>query len=374
MLNRRAESRITNCDILTRKGPITFKVYREDGTYEVIANFKVSDLLVGEWREVMKACQDRKGKGWQTIYDQIQTRMDYLHTTEVELGINLDIPLTTKRLKSSVQYGDHLPGTVLNEPVLGLGVDDHARTFSSLLLAEIEGPTLQLNDSTGITLRASHIHLIFVTPLPLIPDHRGRQVIPRDYFINNDLEYLKGGSLSRQYSTSVTKTKAATYEIKWIEDMAPNLWSPVKVWYDYGYLDEIKVRKEVQQLYTFKEGDFPRLLLQDIDDIRIVIQRHVEDLQLGVKSYQKKLNLTKLDTFSDSTLNDVRTALYDIASGVRIQYLPKRKWSRFDKQRARVMIQDIDKHLFQKSLMRNLEKFIGGREYEEDLSLLTRII
>ncbi|GJR77610.1 hypothetical protein Tco_0089975, partial [Tanacetum coccineum] len=53
-------------------------------------------------------------------------------------------------------------------------------------------------------------------PLPLIPDHRGRQVIPQDYFINNDLEYLKGGSLSRQYSTSVTKTKAATYEIKWI--------------------------------------------------------------------------------------------------------------------------------------------------------------
>nr|GEV82561.1 retrovirus-related Pol polyprotein from transposon TNT 1-94 [Tanacetum cinerariifolium] len=49
-------------------------------------------------------------------------------------------------------------------------------------------------------------------PLPLIPDHRGRQDIPQDYFINNDLEYLKGGSLSRQYSTSVTKTKAATYE------------------------------------------------------------------------------------------------------------------------------------------------------------------
>ncbi|GKE35314.1 hypothetical protein Tco_1454636 [Tanacetum coccineum] len=24
-------------------------------------------------------------------------------------------------------------------------------------------------------------------PLPLIPDHRGRQVIPKDYFINNDL-------------------------------------------------------------------------------------------------------------------------------------------------------------------------------------------
>nr|GEW85827.1 hypothetical protein [Tanacetum cinerariifolium] len=42
-----------------------------------------------------------------------------------------------KRLMSSVQCEDHLPGTVLNELVLGLGLDDHARTFSSLLIAEI---------------------------------------------------------------------------------------------------------------------------------------------------------------------------------------------------------------------------------------------
>ncbi|GJS88343.1 hypothetical protein Tco_0770979 [Tanacetum coccineum] len=32
MLNRRAASRITKCDVLTKKGPITLKVYREDGT------------------------------------------------------------------------------------------------------------------------------------------------------------------------------------------------------------------------------------------------------------------------------------------------------------------------------------------------------
>ncbi|GJW64330.1 hypothetical protein Tco_0116214 [Tanacetum coccineum] len=90
----------------------------------------------------------------------------------------------------------------------------------------------------------------------------------------------------------------------------------------------------------------------------------VEDLQLGIESYQKKLNLTKPDTFrshlrnwttytaysdpkgviykdqnnitrlmradglhkfSDDTLNDVQTALNDIAMGVRMEYLPKRK-------------------------------------------------
>ncbi|GKD14426.1 hypothetical protein Tco_1198833 [Tanacetum coccineum] len=68
--------------------------------------------------------------------------------------------------------------------------------------------------------------------LSLIRDHQGRQVIPQDFFINNDLEYIKGGDLSRRYSTLVAKTKAATYEIKWIKDLVRNLWSPVKVIYD----------------------------------------------------------------------------------------------------------------------------------------------
>ncbi|GJW00064.1 hypothetical protein Tco_1555315 [Tanacetum coccineum] len=142
-------------------------------------------------------------------------------------------------------------------------------------------------------------------PLPLIRDHRGRQVIPQDFFINNDLEYLKGGDLSRRYSTSVTKTKAATYEIKWIEDLVQNLWSPVKFAanmssskdvysrkriiavtrltimkkYDYGHLEEIEVRREDQKLYKFREGDFPRLRLQDIEDmLLLLVQKKLTNL------------------------------------------------------------------------------------------------
>nr|GEV89149.1 hypothetical protein [Tanacetum cinerariifolium] len=48
-------------------------------------------------------------------------------------------------------------------------------------------------------------------PLPLIPNSRGRRVIPFNHFINNDLEYLRGGASSRKYTTFVTKTKAADY-------------------------------------------------------------------------------------------------------------------------------------------------------------------
>nr|GEZ00417.1 hypothetical protein [Tanacetum cinerariifolium] len=100
-------------------------------------------------------------------------------------------------------------------------------------------------------------------PLPLIPDNRGRRVIPFDHFINNDLEYVRGGASSRKYTTSVTKTKAADYgHIKWIEDLfygyavnresALDVYSKRRIitvtelkiveWHDYKYLDWILVR------------------------------------------------------------------------------------------------------------------------------------
>ncbi|GJY26404.1 hypothetical protein Tco_0896412 [Tanacetum coccineum] len=142
-------------------------------------------------------------------------------------------------------------------------------------------------------------------------------------------------------------------------------------------------------------------------------QERVEDLQLAVKSYQKKINLTKLNTyrsdirnltpftayrdiqgiiyqvdmnrnrlmrtgelhkFSDGTLNHVRTTLNDIATRIQMEYLPKRKLSKQDKQRARVMIKTIDKKLRDRRLMRRLEKFVGGRTYRGDLRLLQRTI
>nr|GFB35756.1 hypothetical protein [Tanacetum cinerariifolium] len=42
-------------------------------------------------------------------------------------------------------------------------------------------------------------------PLPLIPDNRGRRVIPFEHFINNDLEYLRGGNKSIQQSDEQRK-------------------------------------------------------------------------------------------------------------------------------------------------------------------------
>ncbi|GJW65749.1 retrovirus-related pol polyprotein from transposon TNT 1-94 [Tanacetum coccineum] len=188
-------------------------------------------------------------------------------------------------------------------------------------------------------------------PLLLIPNSRGCQVIPFDHFINNDLAYLSGGVSSRTYATSVTKTKAADYgHIKWIEDLVPNtMWS------------EITVHRDDDKLYTFKEGDFKRLSLQDIEDMlillaqgkltnlkvedrlafgvslrmftrSIVIQRRIEDRQLGVKSYQKKLNITKLDTYrSDLKCRDAYTAYSNPRGFIYQNKDKKNKLMRIDK-------------------------------------------
>ncbi|GKF07379.1 hypothetical protein Tco_0041603 [Tanacetum coccineum] len=112
----------------------------------------------------------------------------------------------------------------------------------------------------------------------------------------------------------------------------------------------------------------------------IILRRRVEDLQLGVESYQNKLNLTMPDTYrsdlkqNDGTRNDVRSALDDILKRIWIEYLPQTVWRRVDKERAGAMIRAIDQQLRNRRLMRSLEKFIGGRPYVGDLRLLERTI
>ncbi|GJR46970.1 hypothetical protein Tco_1315073 [Tanacetum coccineum] len=165
--------------------------------------------------------------------------------------------------------------------------------------------------------------------------------------------------------------------------------------YDYGHLKEIEVHRDDQHLYTFKEGDFKRLRLQDIEDmLLLLIQQKLTnlkiyewyDLNVALRMLTRRIVIQRqfkrerlmrtdeLHKFSDGTLNDVRTALHDIAVGIRMEYLPMRKSSNLDKKRAQVMVQDIDKQLYQRRLMRNLEMFISGRIYRKDLMLLERTI
>ncbi|GJZ62406.1 hypothetical protein Tco_0618543 [Tanacetum coccineum] len=77
------------------------------------------------------------------------------------------------------------------------------------------------------------------------------------------------------------------------------------------------------------------------------------------------MRIDELHKFSDGSLDDVRTALNDRLKGIRMQYLPQTIWKQHDKDNARAMIQSTDKQLKTRRIMRSLEKFVGGRPYEE---------
>ncbi|GKA60731.1 hypothetical protein Tco_0760138 [Tanacetum coccineum] len=111
--------------------------------------------------------------------------------------------------------------------------------------------------------------------------------------------------------------------------------------FGYGHLEEILVRRVDQKEYMFKEGDFPRLHLNDIEDMlllnvqnklfhlkgndivylvtalrmftrSLVIKKRVEDVQLGVESYQKELNITKPQKeFAGISFKELYTTTYD---------------------------------------------------------------
>nr|GEZ09589.1 hypothetical protein [Tanacetum cinerariifolium] len=234
--------------------------------------------------------------------------------------------------------------------------DDSHTSFNELMETSL--------DFSAFVMNQLKVDTLTLEPLPLIPTSRGCRVIPFDHFINNDLEYLSGGVSSRKSTT------------------------------------------DDEKIYKFKEGNFNRLRIQDLEDMllllvqgkltnltvdeclafnvslrmstrSIVIKRRMEDLQLGVESYQKNLNLTKPDTyrsdlkrkeayttysnprgfiyqnkdkqnrlmridelhnFNDETLNDVRTALDDRLKEIQIQYLPQAIWRRSDKDRVADMI------------------------------------
>ncbi|GKC62238.1 hypothetical protein Tco_1089836 [Tanacetum coccineum] len=57
-------------------------------------------------------------------------------------------------------------------------------------------------------------------PLPL-NGCLGHLSVASEYFFNNDMEYLKSNDSIRKYTTSITKTMAARYELVGIEDMIP---------------------------------------------------------------------------------------------------------------------------------------------------------
>ncbi|GJS50190.1 hypothetical protein Tco_0600311 [Tanacetum coccineum] len=96
-------------------------------------------------------------------------------------------------------------------------------------------------------------------PPPLVMS-RNCQIIPVDYFFNNDLAYLQGGSTGRTYTTSLTKTMAGKYDYLGIEDMAGitdlNPYSAYSNPQGFIYVDKLGRNRLMcsHELYKFSDG------------------------------------------------------------------------------------------------------------------------
>ncbi|GJV87041.1 hypothetical protein Tco_1530979 [Tanacetum coccineum] len=179
-------------------------------------------------------------------------------------------------------------------------------------------------------------------PLPLV-ESRNLLIVPGDYFFNNDLAYLQGGSTDKTYTTSLTKTNAAKYDFNKVSKH--DVYSTkiilavtnvkVNVWYGNGHLEEIET-----------------------------LQPNGEDIVHGCN-------------LNDSTLISVQDKLKDMLNNLEMgntSVMSRRRWSNLDKKRSRIMVKDIDHKLLERRLLRSLEKFVCGREYREDLRLLQQTI
>ncbi|GJV42467.1 hypothetical protein Tco_1420907 [Tanacetum coccineum] len=77
----------------------------------------------------------------------------------------------------------------------------------------------------------------------------GHLTVAAEYFFNNDLEFLKSSDPEKKYTTSITKIKAARYEIVGIEEMTHTLWCTIKHAYDKDTKKGIKHWGERRKLW-----------------------------------------------------------------------------------------------------------------------------
>nr|GEV90800.1 hypothetical protein [Tanacetum cinerariifolium] len=210
-------------------------------------------------------------------------------------------------------------------------------------------------------------------PLPLIPNNQGHHVIPFNHFINNDLEYLRGGASSRKYITSGISHWGRKRQQFY--GFAVNRESARDVYSKHRIIDVTELM--IVEWKADKSNSRRTLYFQRLSSN--VYKKHHNPKACGRPSTRcqkilEEAQPNKARYVPDGTLTDVHTALDDRLKGIRMKYLPQSIWRKSDKDRAAAMIQAIDKRLKTMRIMRSLERFVGGRLYEGDFRMLQRAI
>ncbi|GJR94353.1 hypothetical protein Tco_0266527 [Tanacetum coccineum] len=258
-------------------------------------------------------------------------------------------------------------------------------------------------------------------PLPL-GGPPGQVTIQPYFFFNKDLEYLLTGDKERNRALSISKLKAALYQDFGLEELVPSLWIESEQVYDisaaydpicripvysiktyerygYNYLREIVLRRADYNEYKISEKDFKSLHPNDFEDLNIlhiqgkldhlpkqdkvnlhnavslwtrniVIRKRVEDLQLGIESYQTKLNLEQPNwDASDFPFKEDYTIVFKPRAFNK--GMENRKWTEDDKRRSEDFIEVIERRLKIRRIFES-ESFVGGRLRDINYRLISR--
>ncbi|GJT79500.1 hypothetical protein Tco_1053842 [Tanacetum coccineum] len=301
-------------------------------------------------------------------------------------------------------------------------------------------------------------------PLPL-RGPPGQVTIQTQYFFNKDLEYLMSGDKGRRSALFISKLKAAQYLDFGFEELVPSLWIESEREYDiirfhmrilsvvslktyerfeYNFLKEIVLRRADYKEYKISEANFKNMHSNDFEDMyllhlqgqlnhlsgaekvhlfnavnlwirNIVIRKRVEDLQLGIESYQTKLNLTQLacdasdflfkeeytivskpraviykdkidqkkmtretevHKFSNDTLNRILDKLDHMVKDFKLFKcnlgMETRIWSEDDRRRSNEFMEVIKRRLKIRRIFKSLKSFVRGRLRDVDYRLIQR--
>ncbi|GKC16768.1 hypothetical protein Tco_1013550 [Tanacetum coccineum] len=197
---------------------------------------------------------------------------------------------------------------------MGSFIKSYCRQIGNLKLskADLEGPTYKID---LVNPEGNQIVPDMSKPLPL-GGPPGQVIIQTQYFFNKDLEFLVSGSKERRNALSISELKATYYPDFGLEELVPSLWiesereydisvayvrSHMKILsvvslktysrYGYTYLKEIVLQRANYNEYKISKSNFKNLHPNDSEDMYLLHLQ--EDLQLGIESYQTKLNLTE---------------------------------------------------------------------------------
>ncbi|GJT84394.1 hypothetical protein Tco_1058736 [Tanacetum coccineum] len=303
-----------------------------------------------------------------------------------------------------------------------------------LCKADLEGPAFNLvkafhKNSVFLQYQMDECHKLLTNKVDM-SNPEGHQILRNIYEpLSPYRTPTRSGDKERKIALSISKLKAARYLDFGLEELVPSLWVESEREYDisavYGithwwfrrkefYInkhsepsDREAVRSQMRILsvisvkicsYTiFKEklNHLPQdrqTSLTTAVNMWIrnpMIRNHVGDLQLGIESYQTKINLERPNwdaadyyfkedytIFSDGTLTRVMEKLDQMVKDFHLYEYNKgmetRKWSEDDKRRSKDFITAIEKRLQIRRIYRSLESFVGGRIRDIDYRLINR--